>query len=61
MVAELFHRYVEAPAHRLSLAAGRAVRSRIGRDACVDGQPTPPGARPSTVGKEPGRRLNPGH
>ncbi|WP_426976375.1 acyltransferase family protein [Pseudarthrobacter sp. O4] len=44
VVAELFYRYVEQPAHRLSMAAGRAVGSRIRREACPDGPPVPPAA-----------------
>jgi len=45
VVAELFHRYVEQPAHRLSIAAGRAVGRRISRDACT-GSPDGPPVRP---------------
>ena len=33
LIAELFFRYVEQPAHRLSTAAGRAVERRTRRDA----------------------------
>jgi peptidoglycan/LPS O-acetylase OafA/YrhL len=33
LVAGLFHRYVEQPAHRLSVAVGRAVERRVRRDA----------------------------
>lgn len=40
--AELFHRYVERPAHRLSIAAGRAVERRIGRDARAERPDAPP-------------------
>ena len=39
--AELFHRYVERPAHRLSLAAGRAVERRIGRGARAESTDAP--------------------
>ncbi|MET3919947.1 acyltransferase [Arthrobacter sp. UYEF20] len=44
VVAELFYRYVEQPAQRLSIAAGRAVQSRIRREARADGPPIPPAA-----------------
>jgi peptidoglycan/LPS O-acetylase OafA/YrhL len=43
LVAELFFRYVEKPAHRLSIAAGRAVERRIRRAADVDSPPDVPG------------------
>lgn len=43
--AELFYRYVEQPAHRLSMAAGRAVGRRIRRDARTD-SPDGPTVRP---------------
>jgi peptidoglycan/LPS O-acetylase OafA/YrhL len=49
VVAELFHRYVERPSHRLSIAAGRAVERWISRDvrmdssdACMDSPDGPP-------------------
>jgi peptidoglycan/LPS O-acetylase OafA/YrhL len=42
VAAELFHRYVERPAHRLSIAAGRAVERRIGRDARAERPDAPP-------------------
>jgi peptidoglycan/LPS O-acetylase OafA/YrhL len=38
-IAELFFRYVEQPAHRLSIAAGRAVERRIRPDVPVENQP----------------------
>ncbi|QDY89043.1 acyltransferase [Arthrobacter sp. UKPF54-2] len=41
VVAELFYRYVERPAHRLSIAAGRAVERRLGRS--LAGSPAEPG------------------
>ncbi|MCB5274771.1 hypothetical protein BJG92_02308 [Arthrobacter sp. SO5] len=43
--AGLFHRYVEQPAQRLSIAAGRAVGRRIRRDA-GDARAAPVGASP---------------
>lgn len=43
-IAELFFRYVEQPAHRLSTAAGRAVARRTRRDAPAD-TPHIPAAR----------------
>jgi peptidoglycan/LPS O-acetylase OafA/YrhL len=62
-VAELFFRYVERPAHRLSVAAGRAVERRLRpavREAGVresprvsDGHETP-----ERSGPEPGRRRD---
>ena len=41
VAAELFYRYVEQPAHRLSTAAGRAVGRRTRRDAPADGPAMP--------------------
>ncbi|MDQ0851272.1 peptidoglycan/LPS O-acetylase OafA/YrhL [Arthrobacter sp. B3I9] len=38
-IAELFFRYVEQPAHRLSIAAGRAVERRIRPDVPVENPP----------------------
>ncbi|MET3948990.1 peptidoglycan/LPS O-acetylase OafA/YrhL [Arthrobacter sp. UYCu512] len=59
--AELFYRYVEQPAHRLSMAVGRAVGRRIrqnddGRDA-ASRVPTPAGTRVGAMAEAaPGRR-----
>ena len=36
VIAELFYRYVEQPAHRLSMAVGRAVGRRIRSDGPAD-------------------------
>ena len=36
VIAELFYRYVEQPAHRLSMAVGRAVGRRIRSDEPAD-------------------------
>ncbi|WP_427004444.1 acyltransferase family protein [Pseudarthrobacter sp. H2] len=44
VAAEPFHRYVEQPAHRLSIAVGRAVQSRIRREARADKPPVRPAA-----------------
>ncbi len=58
--AELFYRYVEQPAHRLSMAVGRAVGRRIrqdddGRDA-ASRVPTPAGTRVGAMAEAaPGR------
>lgn len=42
VAAELFHRYVEQPSHRLSIAAGRAVERRIARGARLEDPLAPP-------------------
>ncbi|MCU1532113.1 MAG: hypothetical protein JWO49_1684 [Arthrobacter sp.] len=44
-IAELFYRYVEQPAHRLSMAVGRVVERRTRQDPCL----------PATVGDGTGR------
>jgi peptidoglycan/LPS O-acetylase OafA/YrhL len=41
VIAELFFRYVEKPAHRLSMAVGRAVGRRSRRDAPADSPAIP--------------------
>lgn len=51
VIAELFYRYVEQPAHRLSMAVGRAVGRRARRDApaaipAMPGRPAAPEASP---------------
>ena len=48
-VAELFFRYVERPAHRLSVAAGRAVERRIRREVGAGSQPARPMADASSA------------
>ena len=40
-IAELFYRYVEQPAHRLSMAVGRAVGRRSRIEARADGPAIP--------------------
>lgn len=57
--AELFFRYVEKPAHRLSTAVGRAVERRTRRDERVDTPhiPDAPAAAPAPVERQPVRAM----